>query len=596
MAEDSAAAIPALKAKIAELEAETNKLTTKNNDLSKEIDELNLTNKDDYQRIIGLQEDVRISKQKVAESSGELDKEKSAHRDTTSTLGKVQQDLDRAKDQCNTIRNTLEDTRSDLEHEKAAAIDRETFLNKAYADKTDAEHARKQALDARDQAEYNLKDKELQFEDLLKQWQEAQAKIDEYDDQLRAIERIQDEHDALEADVDRLQDIIADHTRTLTVKDERITHLETLYQKERQRNLNAAAAQDAILSMPGSPVHEQAPAPLDQLLSTGDTLEDELANFQDEDDYEYELEPQQLDIFEPTTVFAYSPILPASHDLAVTVNEAVQVSPKQASIPNLSLHSMVAGSTSPTVPGPPQLTISIDQATQVEPTEPVINMTSTGMQTESAQLTTAMIPSATFNISPIEPFEVIDPPSPRLTATVVEDAAISVAPVAVPEQPVQHALADMALAPITVVHEELPTDIPTKRPTSDASAQVTMTTEPTTEPTTETASQPIELPTKKSNSFFNTMNVLLTLLAGLTFICLQLYMELNAWRWANGVGYNRNYNAPTGAFGNRRLLFGFIPIADSIDNGPFSESIARLMSAAIMRFEDWAGVDNTPLY
>jgi hypothetical protein len=80
---------------------------------------------------------------------------------------------------------------------------------------------------------------------------------------------------------------------------------------------------------------------------------------------------------------------------------------------------------------------------------------------------------------------------------------------------------------------------------------------------------------------------------------LVLQAELATWKNANGVGFGGGYGnvaSRSGAYGNGRHLFGFIPMGMDIGNSWVSEQIARHMSLAISLIEDWAGITNEPMY
>ncbi|CAO2653876.1 Nn.00g106090.m01.CDS01 [Neocucurbitaria sp. VM-36] len=522
---------------------------------------------EDYERVAKLQSELETLT--VARDNLRKDyiKLQGVHKDTTASLQSQEQQVTEKDSQLASLRDTVEKLKKDVDDEKAATASHASSLENAYADLTDASNACKAAVKARDEAEARQQDTQLQFDSLRAQWESSQDRIEELEGQLDAIQDLEKENAGLMDDMDNLRTQLADHERTLIVKDERISHLETQFQKERQRNLNAADAAAAAAAT--SPIDEP-PQPFNSL---GDSLEEELAATSDYDESVYE----PLEYSHVIEIAAFEPVKPASGPTpTLNVVEAASVAPVQAAIPTL--------------------TVNVDEAATVTPIEPHISTTASFTQTDPHVLTTEILQHAALDTVPLAPAEITSSTTstqthhPKLTVDIIDSAIINVSPISV-----QTTMSNpkITLTPIMVTHEERPLEeLVAKCPTTSVAAQTTELHEATE------ANTPVILPLKsKKLTFFDTvLPVLATLLA---FFCLTLYTELQAWKTANGVGYRHGYGNNydrTGAYGNGRYLFGFIPLAMDVGTSWWSEPLARSMSVAITRLESWAGITYTPLY
>ncbi|KAF2030914.1 hypothetical protein EK21DRAFT_64260 [Setomelanomma holmii] len=346
--------------------------------------------------------------------------------------------------------------------------------------------------------------------------------------------------------------MLADHDRTLIVKDERIAHLEAQYQKERQRNLNAADA--AARSAAASPIDE-APPPLPGL---AESLADELDAASDEyDEFNYE----QIELSDITAVYQAAPFTPIRPEHSIDVNEAASVAPIDATKPTHTLTVDKVASVTPIDVTKPTLTVSVNEAGSVIPVGRKVNTTS-------------------------------------LTLRLIDTASIAVSPVDAQLQFTTTSASDIALAPVLVTHEESPFEArPSKTPTANTGAQTTEVAPKPVEPAAQPTA-PVVLVTKP-NKLSLLQSILPLIATVLAFLCLMLYTEVQAWRTANGVGFgygNGGRYSRSGAYGNGRYLFGFIPIAMDVGNSWWSELFAKYASVGITAFEDWAGISYEPLY
>ena len=484
---------------------------------------------------------------------------------------------------------------------------------------------------------------QIEHNDLRTKIQAAQEHIEELEEQLAAVEALETENAGLEADVEDLRNLLGDHERTLIVKDERISHLETQFQKERQRNLHHADAVAALRTATASPVDE--PPPSFNLMA--DSLQEELDAVSDYDESLY----QHLDFSDVTNVAEIAPIAPApkvttaptaaarstirvaeaasvvpttapapKHTL--NVNEAAQVAPVTAPTPKHTLNVNEAAQVAPlTAPAPklsvkinetinfapetiptPEFTVYVNEAASITPIQRQVAITAVSTQTDIPELTVEIPPSAALDIAPIAPVEVVLSSSstqthvPKLHSSVVGAATISIAPI---EPKEMDAKLDTTLAPtaasnqklditaIEVMFEEVPSLGHAERHLNGSMKG----------PAIEAAQSNLATNDSNKTSFSQTALALIALL--LTLVCLKLYTELSAWRTANGIGFGEGYGNVYdrgGAFGNGRHLFGVIPLAMDVGNSDLSEQVARTMSVAITRFEDWAGISRRILY
>jgi hypothetical protein len=418
-------------------------------------------------------------------------------------------------------------------------------------------------------------DLQLRYDSLLKQWEEDQGKIEELEGRVEQVATLEAALKNFEADLAAQQDQLAGHDRTIMVKDERIAHLEAQYQKERQRNLNAAdAAADATVAAATSYDNEAPPS----LSGLGDSLADELSNDYDEFD---DMEFYTNELSEISTLVDFMPVEPPLQRLSIGVNENVSVSPIDVA--------------------PQRLTIDVNEVGSVMPVERANNVTSASVQTDLQDLATEIVHAASIETAPVTPVVVAatttstQTEAPQLTSGVVPTASIAVAP-AVPafntslasitttydEAPIEALppkIASRSIAPITVTHEDTPVDVRSTKP-----ATTTIGVQTIENPAAAVQTRIVEVAKSNKMSF---LQALLPIVA-LFLACLSLwqYMRLQAWEIANDYG---------GAYGNGRRLLG-IPLAMDVGGTWWTERIATIASRAITSYEKWAGIEYVPLY
>ncbi|KAF1945712.1 hypothetical protein EJ02DRAFT_463229 [Clathrospora elynae] len=605
------------------------------------------------EKIAALQEDFRKTRDQLSDS-------RKNHRDTSLLLEKSAEDLAYEKKQRTDSEKQNERLQKDLEHEKAAVAYGVSTLDTLHADIAASDKARQEAIQQREQALSKQREAELELESLRRDLDVSQSRATELEgenEELRNVVRLQE---GLEGDIERQREQLLGQERTLLVKDERISQLERQYQKERARNLDAAEAHDAAVA--ASPT-DSPPQPMsnlgESLQAELEAVDDD--DYQ-ESFYEPVVElsdvteviawadspiapasapPSTFSIYDAAST---TPVAPASAPpSAISIINAASTAPAApastpptapvapASAPPSTITIHDAASIVPVAPTPARvsaLTVNVEQVASVTPIARQTTTTaSTYTQTDAPVLSTAIPQHAASAIAPVEivipQFTTVsiqtDTPeptaavstqtdAPELTAISTQtDAPVPTAAVSTQTESLQLTTtvidtatvgtqtttsnATISIALVTVTHETQPLDdVPRACSTTSTKTQTAGATE--TEP-----AAPILITTSKKTSPSDWFVRLLLPLLGA--YCFFLYMELDSWRTANGIGFGNGYSnmaERSGAFGNGRYLFGYIPIAMDIGDSWASEQIARHMSMAITHFENWAGISYAPHY
>jgi hypothetical protein len=331
-------------------------------------------------------------------------------------------------------------------------------------------------------------------------------------------------------------------------------------------------------------------------------------------------------------------------ELSISVNEAGSITPEEIPAPKLAFIVNEVGSVTPQDPRVPSLALSVSDAIfdfpPVAPAAPVVTPTvTTSTQTQAVQLTSGVVDSVSIAVAPTSPAlnmatgsimvtheeaphealpasntttpvmvtheEVpFEAPSPRHMTTPImvthDEAPVEALPpprtttpimVTHEEAPLQPLPPLQMTTPIMVTHNEAPMEAQTLK------ASITSNGKQITASPASSAAPTGQVSKLTKSSFFQVFHTLMT--AVLAFFSLYFYTELEAWRTANGVGFHGNggqYNSRSGAYGNGRLLFGYIPVAMDEGNSKWSEFVARMGSVAITSLEAWAGIQNIPSY
>jgi hypothetical protein len=383
-----------------------------------------------YNRSVALQAENDFLKSNLEDYKKQLAEQQQDYQSLQEHLDRTVKDGDFTKQQLATQRETVSRLKTDLDDEKASNANTASFLSAAYADHATTKNAQKSIVAARDRFEADLKDSTSQFASLLQQWQESQEQIALQQSQRHELQTLEATVTGLQSDIDRLQNSIADHERTIIVKDERINHLERQFQKERQRNLDATDA--AAAAAAASPM-DAPPQPFTGLV---ESLADELEATSDDGEFEYE-HLEHLELSDVIEVVDFTPIAPASYPaLTFDVSQAGSVSPiAPAAHAALTIDIAQAGSICPISAAVPRLSLVVSGAGSVKPIQRAYTTSSASAQTVSQVFTTQLLHTATFDVAPIAPVDVdtthisTQTDSPTLSTTIVEAAAISVTPI-----------------------------------------------------------------------------------------------------------------------------------------------------------------------
>lgn len=285
----------------------------------------------------------------LTQSTAELAQEQEKIHNLETRNTKLAQELQKTE-------NTLEDARKQIEN--------------LHADVEQAQQNVRAAFTERDNALVQLEDVDLQFKDLREQWQEAQATIDELKDTLQEHINFEEKNN-LQGDI---AEATAEHERALRVievKDERISHLEALLQKEIERNRHEL--DEKARAAAASPVDDER-----HIGSMAGTLEEELdqSGIDDSDwiaadasDYEPEYVP--LSASEIHVAASVTPSNPSPAPLSTSpVHQAASTVPETAKSPIQTIEVSEAASTEPETARSPTQTIEVREAASSPPAEP----------------------------------------------------------------------------------------------------------------------------------------------------------------------------------------------------------------------------------
>jgi myosin heavy subunit len=174
----------------------------------------------------------------------------------------------------------LANVKQDLKDEKTAAAETTERLETTYAEldqaRADTEAENKAKNDAVSQVQFRQKE----VEKLELELQHANDKIDALEQATEEFGELETTIEQLTNEIDGQRTEISDHDRKIHVKDARIAHLETQYQKALEGKLNAEAAAASAAPTDAPAVH-----------TSGDTsLQDELdaaSDYSDGSSYQY---------------------------------------------------------------------------------------------------------------------------------------------------------------------------------------------------------------------------------------------------------------------------------------------------------------------
>jgi myosin heavy subunit len=496
---------------------------------------------DDYDRIVDLQEQVKNLKQENRTLRDEASAVSAAVTSKDAQLADKDDQIAALTADTDAQKTALADTKQELSEQQKAFEELDSHLTNAYADLKAKQSEADALAKARDDAESTIKERELDIEDLQEQVRQRQEAIDALDENSISTDELMRTQERLEADIEDFRTQISENDRTLQVKDARIAHLETQYQKALEGKLNAEAAASASAAQMDTP----------HIFTSGDaSLQDELEAASDYSDDASTF--QQLEISGITEIACVAP-----------------------AAPTLSIGTIAATSIAPVT----QQTAT--SSTQTDASKNNAISTQTDTPTPSYDL----IHSVIADLSPVEPVEI----SNSVMSTQTDDVVIlaerksqtAAAQTVISNPPLRKTPAHttFSLRPLFAEHER-----------SNISTQTAPVVEKTPEPTV----IHVVAPAQKRGRFSTRMLAIISAIA--IFLCFYLFAQLQAYKTANGYGYGSRTRYSTGAFGHGRYLFGVIPIGFDIGPDWFSEQFCRTTSTAVATFEDWIGITPTPLY
>jgi hypothetical protein len=336
--------------------------------LNQRCEDLQRQLNDEYERAGNLELQREEAQEQLLQCKNKLADIERQQRDTDYMLKQSGSSLEEEQNKVKTLETRITKLEEDLARQEDAIRDKVNQVNNSTADYQGLFQSYSNALSERDDYRVKFFEKKLEFDDLQNQWETDRERIAELE---QAIKEYEDSKlvAELENDVARLNANQEQYSRTIDVKDERISHLEGLLQKEKERNLRNA--DETARTAAASPVDDQR-----HIGSLGGTLEEELSSFMlDERDFferepsEYEPELQSLSpIHVAASVNTVAAHVPRS---TIAISQAASVEPRKAvSAPPFTISFNESVSTAPQVPRVPIQTLEFCKPLSTLPVEP----------------------------------------------------------------------------------------------------------------------------------------------------------------------------------------------------------------------------------
>ncbi|CAN9451661.1 unnamed protein product [Alternaria alternata] len=382
---------------------------------------------EEYDRSGSLEQKYDKLKDENTRYKNEFEKLKREREDTEYALKKSEETLVEEQSTIKALEARNVKLDQDLALKEAALKDKDNQNANLAADYQQLHAHYSDKLGELDDLRVKLLEKKLEFDDLRDQWSTDQKRIADLE------EAIQEHEDSnlvaeLENDIAGLHAIQEQDSRTIIVKDERISHLEGLLQKEQQRTLHHA--DEAARTAAASPVDDQR-----HIGSLGGTLEDEFSSLMlDESDFidcepsEYELEIQSLSAIHVAA--SVTPVAARVPESQIDISQAASVEPRNpAPAPPCSIVVNKAGSTEPVAVKTSVHAIAVSNAASVEPRDPMSAPLSTIDVSEAASTApkAVRVPEQTTGFYTALSTEPIEPPRVQLFLCDVQDV-VSFAP------------------------------------------------------------------------------------------------------------------------------------------------------------------------
>lgn len=510
-------------------------------------------NEEHYNEVLELQgqlEELRLKLSKETQRNDTLSTQVNAQ---AADIASKDNQIAAQSSDLDSVRDQLENSKKELQDEKAAHEETEKLLYSAYADVEGLRNDLQAAKDAKDKEAEEHKGTSEKLENLLGEWQADQEKLESFKDVEDRIHEAEQQSGELAHEVEDVTAQLQERERNIRVKNARINHLEDELQRALSGQLSAEAAVDAARSPTSEPVvlpvSFGVPSMANELASAG--LDNE-SYFQGTGS-DYDEEPEQLENVGALdhTMIDVTPIEPQNKSISASVQTdalTLTTTNTQTDIPELT--------TADTQTESQVLCISHITTTDIEPIKPQ----------QQALSTFDTIVAETIPVSSELTSASIQTDDPVLRTS---DISSMVTPPIAP-QPVAAVAQKEGTLGISTIHEIDTAPIGT-----------------TIHKTAKAHVSPV-LPIKTNNSMLHTI---LTVI--LAMLCFYYWKQLQAWEYANG--YGRNAYVGTGAYGTGRYFLGVIPVGYNIGNSYFSEAIARNMAGAILAMEDWIGINRAVL-
>lgn len=327
----------------------------------KQRDALQQQLNEEYDRAGNLELQCDKLKDQLAYCKNELANSQRIQNDTEYTLKQSESTLAEEQSTTKTLEARIAKLEKDVALNEAAVKDKAKQIDNLTADCQQVYQTLDIVARERDEVRVDLRNKELEFDDLKDQWQSDTERIAELE------ETIKEHEDSnlvaeLENDIAGLNDKQEQFFRTLLVKDERISHLEAMLQKEKERNLHNA--DENARAAAASPVDDQR-----HIGSMGGTLEDEFSML-DEDDF-MEYEPELGTLSAVHVAASVKPVAARVPPSTIKISQAASVEPRKAApAPPSTIVVYNAASTEPAAVEVPKHAITVRDAASVEHRDP----------------------------------------------------------------------------------------------------------------------------------------------------------------------------------------------------------------------------------
>ncbi|KAI4914962.1 hypothetical protein J4E90_004999 [Alternaria incomplexa] len=323
----------------------------------------------EYDRYGNLESQHERLKESLAKSNNDLADLRRRREDTSFQLDQSTSLLAQEQEKIHTLETRNAKLAQELQKNETALSEARKQIENLHADVQQAQQNVRAALADRDEYKVELEDLNLQFKDLTAQWQEGMETIAELKETLEDHINFEEKNN-LQGDIAEAN---AEHERILRVvevKDERISHLESLLQKEIERNRHEL--DEKARAAAASPVDDDR-----HIGSMEGTLEAELdaSGIDDSDwiaadasDYEPYVPSSASEIHVAASV---EPRDPSPTSLSTSpVHQAASTEPEAAKSPIQTVDIREAASTEPETARSPIQTLEVREAASSPPAEP----------------------------------------------------------------------------------------------------------------------------------------------------------------------------------------------------------------------------------